>query len=98
MKEDRRQRGFSNRKLLAAVAITALFLSGSAPTAAARTASERSNETMEQMQTQTVMVTVVDSNGDPIIGANVIEKGTTNGGITDLDGKIKLEVKPNAII
>lgn len=98
MKEDRRQRGFSNRKLLAAVAITALFLSGSAPTAAARTASERSNEAMEQMQAQTVMVTVVDANGEPIIGANVIEKGTTNGGITDLDGKIKLEVKPNAII
>ena len=43
------------------------------------------------------MVTVVDANGEPIIGANVIEKGTTNGGITDLDGKIKLEVKPNAI-
>lgn len=73
MKEDRRQRGSSNRKLLAAVAITALFLSGSAPTAA-RTASERSNEAMEQMQTQTVMVTVVDANGEPIIGANVIEK------------------------
>lgn len=97
MKEDRRQRRFSNRKLFAAVAITALFLSGSVP-AAARTASERSNETMEQMQTQSITVTVVDSHGEPIIGANVIEKGTTNGGITDLDGKIKLEVKPDAII
>lgn len=29
---------------------------------------------------------VVDANGDPIIGANVLEKGTTNGVITDVDG------------
>lgn len=36
--------------------------------------------------------------GEPIIGANVIEKGTTNGGITDLDGVSKLNVKPGAIL
>ena len=29
---------------------------------------------------------VVDSKGEPIIGANVVERGTTNGTITDLDG------------
>ena len=45
-----------------------------------------------------VTVTVVDTKGEPIIGANVIEKGTTNGGITDLDGVSKLNVKPGAIL
>ena len=33
---------------------------------------------------------VVDNNGEPIIGASVIQKGTTNGTITDLDGKFLL--------
>ena len=42
--------------------------------------------------------TIKDSAGEPIIGANVIEKGTTNGGITDLDGVSKLNVKPGAIL
>lgn len=32
------------------------------------------------------------------MAANVIEKGTTNGGITDLDGVSKLNVKPGAIL
>ena len=35
---------------------------------------------------QTVKVTVKDSNGETVIGANVLEKGTRNGGITDIDG------------
>ncbi len=41
---------------------------------------------------------VKDANGEPIIGANVVEKGTTNGTITDLDGKFVLEVKEKASI
>lgn len=97
MKEDRKRQGFSNNKFLAAVVITALFLSGSTP-ASARTVSEHSNKVTEQMQNQTIKVTVVDSHNNPIIGANVIEKGTTNGGITDLDGRITLNVKHNATI
>ena len=41
---------------------------------------------------------VLDSNGDPIIGANVLEKGTTNGTITDYDGNFSLEVRSNATL
>ena len=33
---------------------------------------------------------VVDVNGEPLIGVNVLEKGTTNGTITDFDGKFTL--------
>ena len=34
---------------------------------------------------------VTDTSGEPIIGANVVEKGTTNGTITDIDGKYTLD-------
>ena len=37
---------------------------------------------------------VVDLNGEPIIGATVMEKGTSNGTVTDFDGNFKLKVAP----
>ncbi|WP_293670217.1 TonB-dependent receptor [uncultured Parabacteroides sp.] len=42
--------------------------------------------------------TIVDGNGEPVIGANVVEKGTTNGTVTDIDGKFSLEVRNNAVL
>ena len=41
-------------------------------------------------QSKRVKGTVVDKNGEPIIGANVVVKGTTNGTITDIDGNFSL--------
>lgn len=41
---------------------------------------------------------VVDVTGMPVIGANVMEKGTTNGTITDMDGKFSLEVDKDATL
>ena len=35
---------------------------------------------------------------EPIIGASIIVKGTTNGAITDLDGDFQLEAKANAVL
>lgn len=49
-------------------------------------------------QTRTVSGQVVDSNGESIIGANIVEKGTANGTITDFDGKFSLKVAPNATL
>ena len=40
--------------------------------------------------------TVVDASGEPLIGVSVLEDGTTNGGITDFDGKYTLTVKSGA--
>ena len=37
--------------------------------------------------------TVVDPSGEPIIGATVMEKGTSNGTVTDFDGNFKLKVQ-----
>ncbi len=42
----------------------------------------------------TVNGVVKDSAGEPLIGVNVIEKGTTNGTVTDVDGKFTLSVAP----
>ena len=40
---------------------------------------------------------VVDAaNGEPIIGASILEMGTTNGTVTDWDGNFELNVKPGA--
>ena len=43
-------------------------------------------DTQVTQQGKVVTGTVVDEAGIPVIGANVIQKGTTNGVITDLDG------------
>ncbi|MBS5980128.1 MAG: TonB-dependent receptor [Dysgonomonas mossii] len=40
----------------------------------------------------------VTSDGEPLIGASVVEKGTTNGTLTDVDGKFTLSVKENTTI
>ena len=50
-------------------------------------------------QSQTVKGVVVDkSTGEPIIGANVVVKGTTNGVITDFDGNYTLDAPVGSIL
>lgn len=97
MNEDRIKRGLANSKFLTAVAISALFLS-SGNAMAAQTNTDSSLEVTEQLQVQTVSGLVVDASGDPVIGASVVEIGTTNGIITDMDGKFTLNVKPGATL
>ncbi|WP_308765091.1 TonB-dependent receptor [uncultured Bacteroides sp.] len=41
---------------------------------------------------------VKDTSGEPIIGASVLEKGTTNGIITDLDGNFSLQAKKGSVL
>ena len=41
---------------------------------------------------------IKDVNGEPIIGANVVEKGTTNGTVTDIEGRFSLNVAPGATL
>jgi TonB-linked SusC/RagA family outer membrane protein len=50
-----------------------------------------------QQATKKITGTVVDAMG-PVIGASVVEKGTTNGTVTDFDGNFSLSVKPGATI
>ena len=50
-----------------------------------------------QQATKKITGSVVDAMG-PVIGASVVEKGTTNGTVTDFDGNFTLNVKPGATI
>lgn len=51
-----------------------------------------------QQQKQSVSGIIKDGTGEPVIGASVLEKGTTNGTITDFDGKFTLSVDPGATL
>ncbi|WP_456087329.1 TonB-dependent receptor [Parabacteroides sp.] len=53
---------------------------------------EKSGTTVARQDKKTISGIVKDENGEPIIGANVIEKGTTNGTVTDMDGKYTLTI------
>lgn len=56
-------------------------------------------ETMEAVESggvrQNVTITgvVKDKNGEPVIGANVLEKGTANGVITDVNGNFTMKLR-----
>ncbi|WP_239469218.1 SusC/RagA family TonB-linked outer membrane protein [Bacteroides caecigallinarum] len=49
-------------------------------------------------QAITVKGVVKDKTGEPVIGANVVVKGTTNGCITDFDGNFSLEASQGDIL
>lgn len=51
-----------------------------------------------QQQKITVSGTVVDAAGQPLPGVNILEAGTSNGTITDYDGRFTLNVSPRATL
>lgn len=97
MNEDRKRRGFASGKFLTAVAVSSLLLSSGYVTATPTAANGIAGVT-EQLQSVTATGVVLDATGQPVIGASIVEKGTTNGCITDIDGKFTLSVKQGAIL
>lgn len=55
------------------------------------------SEVLQQAKRQ-IKGKVVDAAGETVIGANVLEKGTTNGVITDIDGNFVLNVSSGATL
>jgi len=53
---------------------------------------------VQAQQTKKVTGTVVDATGEPVIGATVMQKGTTNGTVTDIDGNYTLDVPAGATL
>lgn len=49
-------------------------------------------------QEKPVQGTILDENGEPLIGVTVLIKGTTSGTVTDFDGKFSLSVDANAVL
>jgi len=90
-----------------------LFLLGTAPSFASSSSSQsgsnslikenssvqetRSND-FQQARTKKIKGVVTDEKGEPIIGANVAVRGTTNGTITGVDGDFTLDVPNNAVL
>lgn len=75
-----------------------LSLSPSIPLAAIGKSSTDREVVAEITQQKKVTGVVMDKAGVPIIGANVLVKGTTNGTITDMDGHFSLEAPTNATL
>lgn len=59
---------------------------------------KKEDSVQQSGKTKQIIGTVVDASGIPVIGANVMVKGTTNGTITDMDGKFVLEVPEGAVL
>ena len=53
---------------------------------------------VQQSNKITVKGRVTDLKGEAIIGANILEKGTTNGSISDMDGNFTVNVPSNAVL
>lgn len=66
-----------------------------APTVYANSVSYAVESTQQQANVSGV---VKDSNGEPLPGVNVVVKGTSNGVITDIDGKFQLNAPKDAIL
>lgn len=49
-------------------------------------------------QSSTIRGKVIDTNGDPVIGANIVEKGTTNGTTTDVEGNFSINAKSGSTL
>lgn len=83
---------FSNAVLKAATCL--FFVAGIGVSPVFATQGTTTSMTTEIVQQQTVTITgvVKDKSGEPIIGANVLEKGTSNGVITNVDGEYTLKV------
>jgi len=60
--------------------------------------STRELSTIQQSGKRQIKGKIIDQQGEPIIGANVLEKGTTNGVVTDYDGNFFVSVPPNATL
>ena len=72
------------------------LIGGMYPIAAAAAGPELGVQEVQQQQKK-VTGTVSDAMG-PIIGASVMEKGTSNGAVTDFDGNFTLNVRPGATL
>lgn len=59
---------------------------------------QSTDQSPASQQSKKITGMVVDTKGETIIGANVVQKGTTNGTITDMDGKFTIDVSGNSTL
>lgn len=59
---------------------------------------KKNQSVAQQENKKNISGTITDYNGEPIAGANVLEKGSTNGTITDTEGRYQLQIRDQAIL
>ena len=84
-----------NKTAMCVGSATLFALLFSAPSVFAETMKASEVSLAAVQQTKKITGTVVDNTGEPVIGANVVVKGTTLGSITDMDGKFIIEDVPS---
>ena len=67
------------------------------PVSAGEEVMEKYAVALSQQKKVTITGIVKDALG-PVVGANVVEKGTTNGTVTDMEGHFSLQVSSNAVL
>ena len=55
-------------------------------------------QSADQQKKVTVTGKITDEKGEPLIGVSVMEEGTNNGSITDVNGQYSITVKPQSIL
>ena len=88
---------FSRSGLIAGLCLSSLVSSYAIPNGVDATKAKNESVMITQ-QAKKVSGVVTDNAGGPIPGANVVQKGTTNGTVTDMDGKYTLDVPNNATL
>ena len=61
-------------------------------------ADDRTQVEQRKQERKRVEGVIVDEAGKPIVGATIIEQGTTNGTNSDVEGKFVLDVAPRALL
>lgn len=60
--------------------------------------SESGNNERKEQKDRIIKGVIVDQTGEPVIGASVVEKGTTNGTVTNIEGEFSLLLKNSTIL
>jgi len=97
MNENNMKKAVVSKTFFAATLISALGLSSWLPSAYAASPFDAVSVQSVQ-QANTIKGKVVDSNGDPVIGASVVIKGTAKGAITDINGAYQLDAPAGSTI
>ena len=89
---------YHKKQLLTAICGLCFFMGGISA-AAVPSGDESPTATTAQQQTHVIANgVVVDVSNEPVIGATIVEKGTSNGTSTDANGSFSLNVQPNATL
>ena len=100
MKRTHDNLGFMHSSAILKATACLILTAGTAlPVFAANEKSEITSVAVVQQSKVTVKGVVKDANGEPIIGANVVEKGNTkNGTVTDINGRYTLDIAKGSTV